>query len=96
MKESCIEISGRIQDVDNVVEGNYGVLLSLGHLTSLAGLEAAPEGVAALPAWFQKFRIAIHDRTFAALQDGQRDDLMSILATAVAALLTFVQENITG
>lgn len=89
-------MSGTVEAVDTVVAGNYDALLSLDHLASLAGLEPAPAGVTTLPTWFQKFQMAVHDQMFSALQHERTNNLMGILATGVAALLNFAQENVTG
>lgn len=90
-------VEGIPSSVEDVLEGNYAVLLSLPRLVALASIPDASEmTIDNLQNWFQKFRVAIHEKTFAAIKAEDAEVLMDILATGVAALLSFVQENVTG
>lgn len=82
--------------MEDVLGGNHLALLSLSHLVRLANLPDVPNKIANLQTWFQQFRVAIHEKTFAAIKSRNAVGLMDVLATGVAALLHFVQENITG
>ncbi|GMH46024.1 hypothetical protein BSKO_13988 [Bryopsis sp. KO-2023] len=82
--------------VEHVLKGEYNAVFSHPEFRALAKLDDLSQSKRVLSERIQNFRMSVHDATFAAIQEGNSEVLMGILSMGVAALSTFVCDNLTG